>query len=186
MRNDIYHYGEDDKNPAATAHAVAKKLRIETSPICIEPPKILHPDKADKGRPVVGGGAKFRGRAVEKLAHDLPLRSWKEFNECPYEDLDSPSRVHVDPFGTVHICQGISIGNMWATPLSEIISKYRPIKHPICGPLLRGGPADLLTVSKVEPQAGYIDECHLCYLTRSALIDTYPDYLTPKQVYGLG
>jgi len=34
----------------------------------------------------------FRGRAVEKLVKDLPQRDWKEFTECPYEDLEKPEK----------------------------------------------------------------------------------------------
>jgi hypothetical protein len=30
-----------------------------------------------------------------------------------------------------------------------------------------------------------VDECHLCYLARLALIDRFPEYLGPRQVYGL-
>jgi hypothetical protein len=105
--------------------------------------------------------------------------------ECPYEELEAPSRVHVDAFGHVMVCQGISIGNMWETPLSEIIADYRPEAHPICGPLIRGGPAELARACGQAPEPGYIDECHLCFLTRKAVIEEYPEALAPKQVYGL-
>jgi hypothetical protein len=187
ISNDAFHYGEASANPATIASVVAKRLGIETSPICIDPPKVLPPSSnaEGKGQPVVGGGAMFRGRAVEKLSENLPLRRWDELCECPHEDLESPSRVHVDPYGNIHVCQGISIGNMWRTPLSELISHYRPDSHPICGPLIRGGPAELAKASGIMPETGYIDECHFCYLTRRAIIDKHPDYLTPKQVYGL-
>ncbi len=128
ISNDTFHYGDEPENPATIASSVAKRLGIEHSPICIEPPKVLQSssDAEGKGKPVVGGGAKFRGRAVEKLSSNLPLRPSSELCKCPYEDLESPYRVHVDPYGNVHICQGISIGNMWMTPLSEIVSSYRP------------------------------------------------------------
>lgn len=69
---------------------------------------------------MVDGGVMFRGRAVETLTGNLPTRPWRELCECPWEDLEAPSRVHVDPYGHVHICQGISMGNMWERPLSEI------------------------------------------------------------------
>ena len=36
-----------------------------------------------------------------------------------------------------------------------------------------------------KPRAGYVDECHLCYLVRKANMGQFPDYLSPKQVYGL-
>ncbi len=186
ISNDAFHYGEKSENPATIALPVAKRLGIETSPICIEPHEVVQASTMEgKGQPVVGGGARFRGRAVEKLSENLPLRPWNELCECPDEDLESPSRVHVDPYGNVHICQGISIGNMWETPLSELVYNYDSYSHPICGPLIRGGPAQLAKELGLEPETGYIDECHLCYLTRRAIIDKYPEYLTPKQVYGL-
>jgi hypothetical protein len=187
ISNDIFHYGDEAENPATMAASVAKKIGIEASLICIEPPKVApaSADSSEKGRPVVGGGPKFRGRAVEKLSGNLSLRPWRELRQCPYEDLESPARVHVDPFGNVHICQGISMGNMWKTPLSEIAAAYRPDTHPVCGPLVRGGPAELATVTGVTPQPGYIDECHFCYLTRRTVIDLFPDILAPEQVYGL-
>lgn len=187
ISNDTFHYEEESDPPAAVALSVARGLGIEAAPICIEPPRVLYKSSTgeEKGRPVVGGGAMFRGRAVEKLSANLPLRPWEHLCECPYEELRSPSRVHVDPFGNVHICQGISMGNMWEMPLSELVNNYRSDTHPICGPLIRGGPAELAKTLGVKPEEGYIDECHLCYSVRRAKIDSYSDYLTPKQVYGL-
>jgi len=187
ISNDAFHYGEEAANPAAIAEKVAIRLGIEASSICIEPPMVAKrsSDKGSKGEPIVGGGVKFRGRAVEKLSHDLPRRPWNELCECPYESLESPSRVHVDPCGNVHICQGISMGNMWQTPLGELVSNYQPYSHPICGPLLRGGPAELARALGVKHKAGYIDECHLCYSARRAAADIYPEFLSPRQVYGL-
>ena len=93
--NDTFHYGEEPENPAAIASAVAVRLGIETSSICIEPPTVIDQSSSveEKGYAVVGGGAKFRGRAVEKLANGLPRRPWQEMIECPYENLKTPSRV---------------------------------------------------------------------------------------------
>jgi hypothetical protein len=186
VSNDQYHYGEEVTNPAATAYHVAQRLGIDVSPICIEAPVVTQAaNGADKGRPVVGGGPKFRGRAVEKLSEGLPLRPWKDMRECPYEELESPSRVHVDAFGHVQVCQGISIGNMWQTPLAELIAGYRAEAHPVCGPLIRGGPAELARAFGQTPTSDAIDECHLCYLARKAAIERYPGCLAPRQVYGL-
>jgi MoaA/NifB/PqqE/SkfB family radical SAM enzyme len=187
ISNDEFHYGDESVNPATVAASVAKKLGIETSTIRIDPPEAIQTTSYGeyKGQPIVGDGARFRGRAVEKLSGGLPLRPWADLRECPYEDLESPSRVHIDPYGNVHICQGISMGNMWETPLSELIASYRPDSHPICGPLIQGGPATLAKKSGVIPEEGYIDECHLCYSTRREMIHKFPDYLGPAQVYGL-
>jgi hypothetical protein len=74
---------------------------------------------------------------------------------------------------------------MWETPLSELINNYNPDLHPICGPLVSGGPALLAEEHGVKHDSGYVDACHFCYHIRLALIDKFPQYLTPRQVYGL-
>ena len=127
----------------------------------------------------------MRGRAVEKLAEGLPTRPWEEFVECTREDLRDPGRVHLDAFGHVHLCQGLSMGNMWETPLSRLVEGYDADAHPICGPLQRGGPAGLVRAYDLDLRGEYVDECHLCVLARKALIDKFPEYLAPRQVYGL-
>jgi len=187
ISNDQYHYGDNTENPAAIAFRAAKRLGLDTASICIEPPTVEPPtgDNGGKGNPVIGGGAKFRGRAVEKLTAGLPLSPSHGMRECPYEDLENPSRVHIDPFGHVHLCQGISMGNMWSSPLSEIVQGYRPDTHPICAPLIAGGPATLASALEIAPASGYVDACHFCYAVRKAAIETYPQYLAPRQVYGL-
>jgi hypothetical protein len=99
--------------------------------------------------------------------------------------LVSPSRVHVDAFGNVQICQGISMGNCWKTPLSELIKDYDAQEHPICGPLIRGGPIQLVKEHGLDLEDEFVDECHLCFAARIALLDKFPEYLAPRQVYGL-
>ena len=54
-----------------------------------------------------------------------------------------------------------------------------------CGPLSRGGPVALAKEYGVELDAEFVDECHYCTLVRRALIDRFPQYLAPRQVYGL-
>jgi len=145
ISDDSFHRGEEDNNPAKFALAAAKKLNIPASSICIERPCVdtSASRTQDKGEPVIGGGAKFRGRAVEKLTDGLPTRYARKLTECPYEDLQSPSRVHVDPYGHVHLCQGLCLGNMWERPLSELVRDYSADSHPICDPLIKGGPYKL-------------------------------------------
>jgi hypothetical protein len=127
----------------------------------------------------------FRGRAVEKLVEGLPRRPWQELDECPYEDLGNPKRVHIDAYGNVHLCQGLCMGNMWQTPLKRVIEEYDVESHPVCGSLQKGGPAELARRYGFNPEEGYVDHCHLCYSTRLALRDRLPAYLGPPQVYGL-
>ena len=187
VSDDSFHFEGMTLSPASIASNVAKKLGMPEQSICIENPKVEEPPdkRQEKGAPVIDGGAMFRGRAVEKLIEGLPKRAWDELISCPHEDLEDPGRVHVDSFGNVHICQGLSMGNMWKTPLSELVKNYEPEKHPICGPLLKGGPAQLARKYSVDHDKDYVDECHFCYLTRLALIEKFPEYLTPKQCYGL-
>jgi MoaA/NifB/PqqE/SkfB family radical SAM enzyme len=186
MSNDTYHYDEED-NPAIRAHEVAKKLNLPVAEIAIDKPSVTTgtKDNLAKGEPIIGGSTRFRGRAVEKLVAGLPLRNWQEFNECPYEELESPKRLHIDPYGNVHLCQGLSMGNCLETPLSELVKNYEASKHPICGPLVKGGPALLAREYGVDHNDGYVDACHFCYLMRRALLDKFPQYLNPRQVYGL-
>jgi hypothetical protein len=127
----------------------------------------------------------FRGRAVENLIEGLPRRPWEEFIECPYEDLKNPERVHLDAYGNIHICQGLSVGNMWDAPLSKIVKQYNADSHPICRPLINGGPALLAKEHNVKHEDEYVDACHMCYLVRLALLDRFPQYLAPRLVYGL-
>jgi hypothetical protein len=74
---------------------------------------------------------------------------------------------------------------VWKRPLSELVRDYDPDAHPICGPLLRGGPAELAREYDFPCEEGYIDACHLCFAVRLALIDRFPEFLAPRQVYGL-
>jgi hypothetical protein len=187
VSDDAFHHGDVKVTPAQLAMAAARRLGMPSDSISIEEPTVeMSTDKdQEKGAPVIGGGAMFRGRAVEKLVEGLPTRPWTEFGACPYEELRDPRRVHLDPHGHVHLCQGLSMGNMWETPLSTLVENYNPDSHPICGPLLEGGPALLARRYGIEHADEYVDECHFCYLLRLALIDKFPQYLAPRQVYGL-
>lgn len=187
ISDDIFHNRGRTDNFAKRALTVALKLGIPSSPICIQKPFVeaLPGQGLEKGAPVVGGGAMFKGRAVDKLTEGLPQRPWDKLLQCPHEDLQSPSRVHLDSHGNIHLCQGVSMGNLWQRPLSELVAEYKAGEHPICAPLTMGGPAALARQYEVDHEEEYIDECHFCYLTRRALIDRFPTYLAPRQVYGL-
>ncbi|HBC86943.1 MAG TPA: hypothetical protein DCZ94_08325 [Lentisphaeria bacterium] len=187
ISDDELHYGDDPNRPSKCALAAAAKLGLPVHSICKTKPviKISTQPDSEIGKPEITGGTKLKGRAVEKFAADLPVRSRKEFIKCPYEDLANPKRVHIDCYGNVQVCQGISIGNCWKTPLSELIKRYDPLKHPICGPLIRGGPARLVEEHKLEMDEKYVDECHLCYAARLVLLEEFPECLAPRQVYGL-
>jgi hypothetical protein len=77
------------------------------------------------------------------------------------------------------------MGNMWQTPLSELIKNYDFNLHPICKPLVLGGPALLAKEFRLRHDEGYVDACHFCYQSRLSLLDRFPEYLAPRGVYGL-
>lgn len=183
VSDDAFHHGVQRESPAVRAIRAGRELGIPVASITIEPPG-AEAGTGERGTAVVGGNVMFRGRAVDKLTAGLPRRQWESLTECPYEELEHPIRLHVDPYGHVQLCQGLSIGNVWEKPLATILAEYEPAAHPMCAPLLRGGPAALATAHGVEPEQGYVDECHMCFLTRRALLDSFPEELAPAQVYG--
>jgi len=127
ISDDTLHNKNEKNSAAKNALNSARKLGIPASSICVE----------------IDNGVMFKGRAAHKLADKLTKRGWQEFSECPYENLESPGRVHIDAYGNVHLCQGISMGNLWETPLSMLVKNYSASSHPICKPLAKGGPAEL-------------------------------------------
>jgi len=137
------------------------------------------------GLPSGVGELMYRGRAAEKLLEEAPRKAWSEFKECPYEDLVNPERVHVDPLGYVHVCQGLTIGNAWRGSFSEIIRSYNHSNHPVIQPLVEGGPAALVRRFGLSHENEYADACHLCYMARLALRGQFPEWLTPDQMYGV-
>jgi organic radical activating enzyme len=185
ISDDIYHYGETEENLATYAYHAAKDLGLPVDKLIIEDPKKYSKKIEWKGKPVIEGRVLFKGRAVDKLVQGLPTRPWNEFDKCLAEDFSNQRRVHIDPFGYVHVCQGITIGNMKQTPLPKLLPTFNPEQHPICAPLLRGGPAELARTYSVEHEDSYIDECHLCYSTRLKLRKRFPNLLAPDQIYGI-
>ena len=185
ISDDAYHYGEAEENLAKHAYEAAQDLGLPVGKITIENPKDYMKKTEWKGKPVVKGGVLFKGRAVEKLVEGLPTKPWAKFNKCLDEDFSNQGRVHIDPFGYVHVCQGIVIGNINQTPLRKLFANFNPEKHPICAPILRGGPAELAKEYGVEHVEGYVDACHLCYSVRLKLRKRFPDVLAPDQMYGV-
>ena len=185
VSDDVFHSEDVDNSPAKVAVKAALKLGMDVGTICIEKPISIPKINGEAGQPVVGGDVRFIGRAVDKLTQGLPRRHFESFDECPHEKLDKPERVHLDPFGNMFVCQGLSIGNIWKKPLKKIMDDYQPDRHPIIGPLLKGGPAELARQFGLPENENYVDHCHLCYLIRKKLIDRFPEYLCPKQVYGI-
>jgi MoaA/NifB/PqqE/SkfB family radical SAM enzyme len=177
VSSDLFHCKEELGEKAQNALAAARWLSIPTGLI-----SIAQPGLADKDQ----GEVMYRGRAASQLSPRAKRIDYRNFTKCPYEDLREPERVHLDPLGNVHICQGIVIGNVFEQTLKEICDEYSPDEHPVCGPLLHGGPLALVEEYNLTHEDAYADACHLCYSARFALRQRISKILEPDQMYGVG
>jgi len=185
ISSDLFHADEEMTTKARNAQAAAKKLGIPTGIISIAQPDEEDAVAAEGQLPIGESQAMCRGRASSTLVDKYALVNWEKFVECPFENLRDPGRVHLDPLGHTHVCQGISLGSLFQTPLKDICAGYDPDAHPIAGPLLAGGPAELVRRYDLDLRESYVDACHLCYLARQAMRQRFPDILTPDQMYGV-
>jgi MoaA/NifB/PqqE/SkfB family radical SAM enzyme len=189
VSSDLFHYDETYSRQARNASQAAKALGIPTGVICIARPDS---DAAKDTYGTIPSGADeaesaimFRGRAAINLAPDAGKFPWRDFDSCPHEDLRSPGRLHLDPAGYLHICQGITLGNIFKQSIKVIWEDFDPETHPIIGPMLTGGPAELRRRYGGTPDENYADACHLCYQTRANLRSRFQDILVPDQMYGV-
>lgn len=182
ISSDLYHWSEQCFRLAKNAERAAQNLGIPAGVIAIAQPE-EYAIGATGQLPEGESKVMYRGRAAENLAAKTPGEKWETYQACPHEDLKDPGRVHLDPLGNVHLCQGISIGNLWKTPLKDICDSYHPEKHPIAGPILAGGPAELARQMDWKPSKRYADACHLCFETRKAVRPRFPEILGPDQMY---
>jgi len=184
ISSDVYHWNEKLSRQAQNARAAAEQLGIPVGLLSVAQPGDTNVALAVGQLPLGESAVMYRGRAAEKLVAQAARRPWAQFTECPHEDLREPGRVHLDPFGNLHICQGISVGNLFRAPLSEICRTYDADRHPITGPLLEGGPAALVSRYQLPHAESYADACHLCYEARRELRPRFPEILGPDQMYG--
>lgn len=185
VSSDLFHYSELTSQQAQAAAAAAEALGISVGTISIARPGVPDVAVASGQLPEGLGGVLYRGRAVAKLVHLAEKHPWDQFTECPHENLREPGRVHLDPFGNLHICQGLVIGNLFTTPLRVICENYDPVTHPIIDRLLDGGPAELVRFYNLAHEGTYADACHLCYETRLKLRERFPEQLGPDGMYGI-
>jgi len=185
LSEDAYH-GSNEQSLPGNAAAAAHELGIGCGTIAIrDAAASTEAPSSAKGEAVKGGPVLFRGRAVSQLTPGLPRKPWQELVTCPHEELTSPIRMHIDPLGYVHLCQGLVMGNLFQTPLMEMLAAYVPERHPICDPLLSGGPAALARAHDLPHADSYVDECHMCYEMRDHLRERFPEHLAPAQMYGV-
>jgi Radical SAM superfamily len=184
ISSDLFHFSEKVSQQSKYVTKAAERLNIPLGIICIEQPDIEALSSIGQ-IPNATSSIMFRGRAVEKLAPQVPHYPAEKFTTCPHENLSDPGRVHIDPFGELHICQGISLGNLFTSDLKTICADFDPNSHPIIGPLLAGGPYKLAEENAISTLDKYADACHLCYETRKQLRNRFPDVLKPDQMYAV-
>ena len=185
ISDDDYHGSDELPRSTHIARQAAEQLRIPTGFISVAGTEATNTQAVTGQIPAGESAVLYRGRAAEKLAMHAEPEPWTQFKECPWEELRYPERVHVDVYGNMHVCQGISMGNLLEKPLTEIMAGYDPDSHPIFGPLLAGGPAELVERYGLPHKRGYADACHLCYESRCKLRERFHDVLTPDQMYGV-
>ena len=185
VSSDLFHADEMMSPEVKHAQAAAEQLGIATGVLSIAQPDVEDAASARGQLPVGESQVMCRGRAVKMLVERSSLHPWESFDECRFENLVDPGRIHIDPLGHVHICQCISIGNLLQTSLAEICKTYDPESHPIVGPILDGGPAELVRRYDLPLRERYVDACHLCYLAREMLRPQFPEILAPDQMYGV-
>ena len=185
VSSDLFHYDEKLSQQSQNATRAAKALEIPVGTICVALPEEADAAHTQGQIPPGEGSVMYRGRAVAKLASQASQHPWQEFTQCPHEDLRNPGRIHVDPFGYLHLCQGIVIGNLYRQNLDAISAAFDPDANPISGALLSGGPARLVETYGLTTGPGYADACHLCYSAREQLRKRYPEILTPDGMYGV-
>jgi hypothetical protein len=184
LSSDLYHSSSWEAASVKNAARAASELGIKVGVIAIENPSEIGGPKKIEGATVDVSRLMYRGRAALKLTEKASQKPWREFVKCPYENLASPERVHVDSFGYVHVCQGISIGNAWQKPFSSLVNEYEPNGNAILEPLIRGGPVALVEKFGLRHSDHYADACHLCYSARCMLRDIHPSTLAPDEMYG--
>jgi hypothetical protein len=184
ISSDLFHFSEKVSQQSKYVAQAAEQLNLPLGIICIEQPEIQGVSSVGQ-IPPEAASIMYRGRAVEKLIPRATLYPPVIFSNCPHENLSDPGRVHVDPFGNLHICQGISLGNIFSSSIKEICEAFDPYAHPIIGALLDGGPYNLLKQYQIADTGKYADACHVCYEVRKLLRTQFPDILRPDQMYGV-
>jgi hypothetical protein len=184
ISSDLFHFSAKVSQQSKYVTRAATQLNIPLGIICIEQPEIKGVSSVGQ-IPPEAASLMYRGRATEKLASKTILYSSVMFSKCPHENLIDPERVHIDPFGNMHICQGLSIGNIFTASINNICELFDPYSHPIIGALLEGGPNNLLRKYHIPNKGRYADACHVCYKARKSLRTQFPDILGPDQMYGI-
>jgi len=183
VSTDEHHGSGEEARSARTAVAAARRLHMPSQLMKV---KDIEFYTCQSSSSATAANIMFRGRAAVELAPKVSKKPWRSFDSCG-EEPPRIGRVHVDALGNVQFCQGITVGNLWRKPLKKIMDDLDPERHPVIGPLIRGGPSSLSKELGIRPRKAYADSCHMCYEIRCAARKRgmLPSVLRPDQAYGV-
>ena len=186
VSNDALHYRDPQTSPANRTLKAARRLGIPTTLVRVSIPGSisLPPVDSSYADQVEEPRFMFTGRAGDLFSESESGADPSRLDRCPRDDLADPEQLYVDAYGYVQVCPGIAIGNACVDPLNEIISGFDIDSHEILPILESKGPASLFDQYELLPLVKIIDACHACFSARKLLIDTYPELLGPRHVYG--
>lgn len=185
ISNDRFHYKNIIDSPAKRAIDAAvylglptTLLKIDESASQVQRQDLKNVHITEEVHPLM-----MVGRAKGNINSDLSVADSRSFTYCPFKDLQDPDTIFIDPLGNAQFCQGISLGNIWINPLSDLMEQFDRGSHPIYGPLAHNGPKGLADEYRIIPMHQYQNACQLCYAVRRLLLSRFPEYLSPPQVY---
>ena len=188
LSTDSYHSRPFPSEAIRNAVTGAREMGIPTTVLATQGPGSCTKAPDEGLGDLAWSQVMYRGRAAHALAASSEsTQKGQEYTACGHEQLDTPSRVHLDAFGYVHLCQGLALGRLGSGEnLADLIANYQPKFHPIAGPLLAGGPRALaLAYAPDTLEQEFCDSCHMCYSLRLRLRHRFPHLLGPPHVYGL-
>ena len=122
VSSDLYHCEKVLGEQAQNASAAAKWMNIPTDLISIDQPDA---SAAQTHGQITGQSAvMFRGRAGVGVGSPYPSCHAPSMGGIhgmsARGSARTPARIHVDPLGNLHICQGVIIGNLFEKPLKDL------------------------------------------------------------------
>lgn len=131
----------------------------------------------------IGKGSRVNSPKKERIPHKPCMDMCKCLGtRSPF----NPAMVWIDPYGNVMICYGIVIGNVYNQSINQILENYRPDMNEVLESLSSGGTYGMYQLAKKYNKnipEYYYDGCDLCYTARSALMDVFPQILSPLECY---
>lgn len=179
IHDDRFRPAGASRGRAAIALQAAERVGIPASIQRCAIPSEGEPAKQEERRLLL------RGRGARRLADRIGWEDSGPRDRCTLENLRSPERLHVDPYGFVLLCPGLAMGSLYWETLRSLLESYAPDWDPIIGPLLRGGPEALAEEYDLPFPERTAGACHSCYLIRSCLRERFPDCLGPPAAYGI-